>query len=71
MDLPLPDFMQLELAKVWRPAWQLVCHVRDISRPGDWHSFRMMGELAIVVGGRDGTIRAFHNVCRPEAALAK
>ncbi|WP_054529140.1 aromatic ring-hydroxylating dioxygenase subunit alpha [Erythrobacter sp. SG61-1L] len=63
-----PDFMKLELAKVWRRAWQLVCHVSDIPDPGDWQSFRMMGELAIVVRGRDGTIRAFHNVCRHRAA---
>ncbi len=63
-----PDFMQLELAKVWRRAWQLVCHVSDIPNPGDWQSFRMMGELAVAVRGRDGAIRAFHNVCRHRAA---
>jgi carnitine monooxygenase subunit len=63
-----PGFMQLELQQLWRPAWQLVCHVSDIPNAGDWHSFRLMGDLAIVVRGRDGAIRAFHNVCRHRAA---
>jgi phenylpropionate dioxygenase-like ring-hydroxylating dioxygenase large terminal subunit len=63
-----PDFMALELKKVWRPAWQLVCHVSDIPKAGDYHTFQMMGDLAIVVRGRDGAIRAFHNVCRHRAA---
>jgi len=63
-----PDFMELERRKVWRPAWQLVCHVSDIPSPGDYQAFRMPGELAVVVRGKDGDIRAFHNVCRHRAA---
>ena len=62
------DFMELERRKIWRPAWQLVCHESDIPQPGDYQSFRIPGELAFVVRGKDGAIRAFHNVCRHRAA---
>lgn len=62
------DFMRLERQRIFMPAWHLVCHVSDIPKPGDWQSFAMLGELAIVVRGRDGEIRAFHNVCRHRAA---
>jgi len=62
------DFLALERRKIFRPAWHLVCHVSDLAKPGDWRSFKMMGELAIVVRGKDGELRAFHNVCRHRAA---
>lgn len=63
-----PDFMALEREALFMPAWHLVCHLSDIARPGDWRSFAMMGELAIVVRQKDGSVRAFHNVCRHRAA---
>ncbi|MCA1749859.1 MAG: aromatic ring-hydroxylating dioxygenase subunit alpha [Parasphingopyxis sp.] len=62
------DFLDLEREHVFRPAWHLVCHANDIPEPGDWRSFALLGELAIVVRGRDGAIRGFHNVCRHRAA---
>jgi phenylpropionate dioxygenase-like ring-hydroxylating dioxygenase large terminal subunit len=62
------DFMALEKAKLFMPAWHLVCHVSDIPRPGDYQTFAMMGERAVVLRGRDGAIRAFHNVCPHRAA---
>ena len=63
-----PDFMALEKEKVFLPSWHLVCHVSDIPAVGDYQSFAMYGELAIVVRGKDGAVRAFHNVCRHRAA---
>jgi len=62
------DFMELERRGVWRPAWHLVCHLSELQRPGDYRTFRIPGELAFVVRGRDGDLRAFHNVCRHRAA---
>lgn len=63
-----PDFFALERVKIFLPAWQLVCHVSDIPNAGDYHTFSMCGELAVVVRGKDGLVRAFHNVCRHRAA---
>lgn len=62
------DFFALEREKIFLPAWHLVCHVSDIPDPGDYHAFSLFGELAVVIRGGDGRLRAFHNVCRHRAA---
>jgi carnitine monooxygenase subunit len=62
------DFMALERAHLFMPAWHLVCHLSDIPNPGDYQTFAMMGERALVLRGRDGEVRAFHNVCPHRAA---
>lgn len=62
------DFMALERARLFMPAWHLVCHLSDIPNPGDYQTFAMMGERALVLRGRDGVVRAFHNVCPHRAA---
>jgi len=61
-------FQALERQKIFLPAWHLVCHLSDIPKAGDYRAFAMMGERAIVVRGKDGEVRAFHNVCRHRAA---
>lgn len=63
-----PDFMELERRRVFMPSWHLVCHESDIPGIGDYSTFSMFGELALVVRGKDGKIRAFHNFCRHRAA---
>src|SRR5262245_64860681 len=63
-----PEFFALEREHLFMPAWHLVCHVADIPRPGDYATYELLGELALVVRGADDTIRAFHNVCRHRAA---
>lgn len=63
-----PDFMALERARIFLPSWQLVCHESDIPAVGDYTTFSMLGEIAVVVRGKDTAIRAFHNVCRHRAA---
>jgi carnitine monooxygenase subunit len=59
-----PDYFAEEMERVIRPSWQIVCHVNDIPRPGDWRSLQLLGESIIVVRGEDGAVRAFANVCR-------
>lgn len=63
-----PTFMQIERERVFLPAWQLVCHVNDIPNRGDYATLRLYGERGFVVRQQDGSIRAFHNVCRHRAA---
>ncbi len=62
-----PEYFDVEMARVIRPSWQIVCHVSDIARPGDWHSIDYLGESIIVVRADDGAVRAFANVCRHRA----
>jgi carnitine monooxygenase subunit len=59
-----PDFYAAEMARIFRPSWQVVCHDSDIPNPGDWHSIDYCGESVIVMRGADRIVRAFTNVCR-------
>src|SRR3546814_19571196 len=59
-----PDFHAVEMERIFRPSWQVVCHDSDIPNPGDWHSIDYAGESVILVRGTDRVVRAFANVCR-------
>lgn len=62
----------MECERLFLPSWQLVCHVSNLPRPGDFATLDLLGERVIVVRGEDGALRAFHNVCRHRAhALAE
>jgi len=63
-----PEFFEREKAEIFRKSWQVVCHLSDVPRPGDFHSFDFLGESIVVLRGDDGEVRAFHNVCRHRAA---
>jgi carnitine monooxygenase subunit len=59
-----PDFFAVEMERVIRPSWQIVCHASDIPVTGDWRTLDLLGESIIVVHDDDSRIRAFHNLCR-------
>ncbi len=59
-----PEFAKVEIDHIFRPSWQIVCHVSDLPGQGDWHSLDYLGESIIVARGTDDVIRAFNNVCR-------
>jgi carnitine monooxygenase subunit len=61
------DYFGVEMERVIRPAWQIVCHVSDAPRAGDWRTIDLLGESVVVVRGDDGVVRAFANVCRHRA----
>ena len=62
------EFFAHEVERVFRPSWQVVCHVNDIPKPGDYHTFDFLNEAIVVIRGDDGVVRAFHNVCRHRAS---
>lgn len=62
------EFFELERERIFMRTWQLVCHVNDIPAAGDYHTFSLLGESAIVIRDESGALRAFHNVCRHRAA---
>ncbi len=74
-DLSLPgwvyhdaDFFKIEMDRVIRPSWQIVCHMSDVPDAGNWHTLELLGNNVIVMRGDDGAVRAFHNVCRHRAS---
>ncbi len=48
--------------------WQVAGHENDLPATGDWLSFDLLGERAVVMRGQDGVLRAFHNLCRHRGA---
>ena len=61
------EFHALEMERVIRPSWQIVCHASDLAAPGDYRTLDYLGESVIVLRGNDGVVRAFTNVCRHRA----
>jgi phenylpropionate dioxygenase-like ring-hydroxylating dioxygenase large terminal subunit len=63
-----PEFFAVEMERVIRPSWQIICHSSDILSAGDWRKLDYLGESVVVIRGEDGQVRAFHNVCRHRAS---
>lgn len=63
-----PEFFALEMERVMRPSWQIVCHESDIAHAGDYHLLEFLNESIVVMRGHDGRLNAFTNVCRHRGA---
>ncbi|MBV9881825.1 MAG: aromatic ring-hydroxylating dioxygenase subunit alpha [Sphingomonadaceae bacterium] len=59
-----PEYFRVEMARLIRPTWQIVCHANDLPNAGDWRTLELLGESVLVIRGADGVVRAFANVCR-------
>ena len=57
-----PELFEMESELLFKRHWQLACHQNDIPKNGDYVSFDLCGERALIIRGEDGVIRAFHNV---------
>jgi phenylpropionate dioxygenase-like ring-hydroxylating dioxygenase large terminal subunit len=58
-----PEFAQAEWDRMWTRAWLLVGHVAELPTPGSFMTRDIGVESVLVVRGRDGQVRCFHNVC--------
>ena len=56
--------LDLEKEQVFRNHWQIIGHVSDVPEPGDYLAMDVVGERALIVRGKDGVVRGFHNMCR-------
>lgn len=63
-----PALFELERDHLFLTHWQLAGHESDVALPGDWLSFDLLGERAVIMRGADGAVRAFHNLCRHRGA---
>jgi phenylpropionate dioxygenase-like ring-hydroxylating dioxygenase large terminal subunit len=61
------EFFELEADTIFRSSWQVVGHVNQIPKPGDYLTFNLLSERALVIRGKDDRIRGFHNVCAHRA----
>ena len=63
------ESFRLEIEHIFKRTWQLVAHVSELPRPGDYATFEIGSERIFAIRGEEGEIRAFHNVCRHRASL--
>ena len=60
-----PGLLDLEKEHVFRNHWQIAGHVSDVPNPGDYLTMDVVGERALIVRGKDGVVRGFHNRLPP------
>jgi phenylpropionate dioxygenase-like ring-hydroxylating dioxygenase large terminal subunit len=58
------QFYQLEQERIWQRTWLLAAHMDEIPEPGCYRVWDLAGPPVLIAHGDDGTIRAFHNICR-------
>jgi phenylpropionate dioxygenase-like ring-hydroxylating dioxygenase large terminal subunit len=63
-----PEIARLEYERILLPSWQILCHVNSIPKPGDYVTLDLGRDSIVATRAGDGTIHAFHNVCRHRAA---
>ena len=63
-----PDVFNAELERIWRRHWLYAGHACEMPQPGSWKAWSLGFDQIILVRGRDGEVRAFHNVCRHRGA---
>ena len=59
-----PEILALEKERVFMKDWLCMGRVEEIENPGDYMTFRVVGEPVIVVRNEAGDINAMSNVCR-------
>ena len=74
--LPVAPFISeeqyaLEQEKLWPNVWLMACREADIPNPGDFliKEIPPCNASLIVVRGKDGVVRTFHNVCPHRGSL--
>ena len=60
-----PDYHALEREAVFRNSWLVMGRVEEVARPGDFlvKDLDVVDSSVLIARARDGTLRAFHNVC--------
>lgn len=56
--------LKLEQTEIFETHWQIAGHVCDIPLSGDYLTFDIAAERALVIRDETGVVRAFHNLCR-------
>ena len=59
-----PDFYQVDLEEIFYREWLFAGHDCEITLSGSYFTLQIGAYPVVVVRGKDGSIQAFHNVCR-------
>ncbi|HZU63629.1 MAG TPA: ring-hydroxylating oxygenase subunit alpha [Novosphingobium sp.] len=60
-------WFDIDQQEIIAKSWQWVCHVEKLRDPGSYTTATIAGNPVAVVRGKDGVLRAFHNVCKHRA----
>jgi len=63
-----PAVAELEKERIFGRTWQLVAHMNELARPGDFKPATILDEPILLTHAQDGKLRGFYNVCRHRAA---
>jgi phenylpropionate dioxygenase-like ring-hydroxylating dioxygenase large terminal subunit len=58
-----PEFLQLELDRLFTQVWQPACREEEIPSPGCYYEYTIGRQSIAVVRQKDGSIKAFYNTC--------
>ncbi|MEL7258388.1 MAG: aromatic ring-hydroxylating dioxygenase subunit alpha, partial [Pseudomonadota bacterium] len=59
-----PAIFDAEKRAIFYKSWHFACHPNEIEEPGQFVVVDIFDQSVIIVRGRDGAVRAFHNVCQ-------
>lgn len=62
-----PRWHGVDLEAIIAKTWQWVCHVEKLREPGAYVTIDIAGKPVAVVRDKEGTLRAFYNVCKHRA----
>ena len=62
-----PRWHRVDLREIIAKTWQWVCHVEKLRAPGSFVAIEIAEQPIAVVRDREGTLRAFYNVCKHRA----
>jgi choline monooxygenase len=64
-----PAVLRLEHERIFRRFWQYVARADEIAEPGSFHTSRAGDIPVLLARDREGTLRAFLNVCRHRGSI--
>src|SRR5256885_2056366 len=65
-----PAVLAQEDDRIFARTWQLVAHISELARPGDFKPTNIIDEPILLTHAQDGKLHGFYNVCRHRAAQA-
>lgn len=75
LSRPLPPpyywdakLFEQEKRNVFAKCWRYAGHQTELPNPGDYMTMKVADESIFIMRGKDGQLRAFHNVCQHRAA---
>lgn len=63
-----PAVTAAEIDRIYSDTWQYIGRAADVAEAGQFVTADIAGRPIVVVRDRDGSLNAFHNVCRHRAA---